>query len=54
MNWHIFFDLLASASAFAITVLVYRWRLERADQETIAAFSAGYAVALVLGAVLGG
>lgn len=54
MNWHIVFDILAATSAFAITVLVYRWRLERADQEPVAAFSAGYAVALVLGAALGG
>ena len=54
MNWHIVFDLLASASAFVMTVIVYRWRLERADQEPVATFSTGYAVALVLGAALGG
>ncbi len=54
MNWHLVSDLLAATSAFAMTVLVYRWRLEGAKQEPVAAFGTGYAVALVLGAVLGG
>jgi phosphatidylglycerol:prolipoprotein diacylglycerol transferase len=54
MNWHLVFDVLGAASAFAMTVLVYRWRFERSDQEAVAAFSTGYAVALVLGAALGG
>jgi phosphatidylglycerol:prolipoprotein diacylglycerol transferase len=54
MNWHLVFDVLGAALAFAMTVLVYRWRIERSDQAVVAAFSTGYSVALVLGAVVGG
>jgi phosphatidylglycerol:prolipoprotein diacylglycerol transferase len=54
MNWHLIFDVLGAGSAFAMTVLVYRWRIEKFNQEAVAAFSSGYAVALVFGAALGG
>ena len=54
MNWHLVFDVFGAASAFAMTVLVYRWRIEKSDQEAVAAFSSGYADALVFGAALGG
>jgi phosphatidylglycerol:prolipoprotein diacylglycerol transferase len=54
MNWHLIFDVLGAGSAFAMTVLVYRWRIEKFNQEAVAAFSSGYAFALVFGAALGG
>ena len=37
-----------------MTVIVYRWRLEQPDEVSVAAFSSGYAIALVVGAALGG
>ena len=37
-----------------MTVIVYRWRLEQPDEASVAAFSPGYAIALVVGAALGG
>lgn len=54
MNWHLVFDLLASVSASLFTVCVYKWRLERPDAHSPQAFNPGYAVALVVGAALGG
>jgi prolipoprotein diacylglyceryltransferase len=50
---HLVFDILAALSAMAVTVLVYHWRLTAAAQR-ITQGGAGYAVALVAGAVLGG
>ena len=50
---HSFFDLLASFCSMIMTVLVYRWRLGAAMTRLENA-GLGYAVALVLGAALGG
>lgn len=50
---HTFFDLLAAASALTMTFLVYRWRLAEAG-EKIEKAGIGYAMALVMGAALGG
>ena len=50
---HTLFDLLAAASALTMTFLVYRWRLAEAG-EKIEKAGIGYALALVLGAALGG
>ncbi|WP_373503067.1 prolipoprotein diacylglyceryl transferase family protein [Aestuariivirga sp.] len=50
---HTLFDLLAAASALTMTVLVYRWRLADAGQK-IEQAGLGYALALVMGAVIGG
>ena len=50
---HTIFDLLAAASAMAMTVAVYHWRLaDAARRIESAGFS--YALALVAGAVIGG
>ena len=50
---HTGFDLVAAFSSLAMTVLVYRWRL--ADvAERIEQSGAGYVVALILGAAIGG
>jgi phosphatidylglycerol---prolipoprotein diacylglyceryl transferase len=53
MPIHFVFDLLASASSFALTLLVYRWRLKAAVQRVEAA-GFGYVVALLVGAAVGG
>ena len=50
---HTVFDLLAAAASLAMTVLVYRWRLHDAGQK-IERAGIGYALALVVGAVIGG
>jgi phosphatidylglycerol---prolipoprotein diacylglyceryl transferase len=50
---HYFFDLLASISSFGMTVLVYRWRLAVA-MARIESAGLGYAVALLIGAAVGG
>lgn len=50
---HTLFDLLAALSSLTMTVLVYRWRLADAGQ-AIEQAGAGYALALVVGAVAGG
>ena len=50
---HTAFDLLAAASALTMTALVYRWRLADAGQK-IEQAGLGYALALVVGAVIGG
>jgi len=50
---HTLFDLLTAVSALTMTVLVYRWRLGAAAQK-IESAGIGYALALVLGAALGG
>lgn len=53
MGIHFLFDLLASASALAATLLCYRWRLSEAAGR-IESAGAGYVVALVFGAAAGG
>jgi len=53
LTLHLLFDLLAAASAAAMTVIAYRWRLEAAGQR-IGEAGAPYAFALVAGAALGG
>lgn len=53
MSLHTLFDFLAAISALAVTALVYRWRLAEAGQK-IEAAGPLYAVALVVGAALGG
>lgn len=50
---HVLFDLLAAMSAMGLTVLVWRWRLAGASQ-ALSVGGAGYAVALVAGAAVGG
>lgn len=50
---HTLFDLLAAASAFAMTAALYRWRLAEAGQR-IERAGALYALALVAGAAIGG
>jgi prolipoprotein diacylglyceryltransferase len=50
---HTLFDLLAAASALAMTTAVYVWRL-RPQMQRIEQVGVAYAVALVAGAVLGG
>lgn len=50
---HTVFDLLAAASALTMTLLAYRWRLSSAAQ-VIETAGIGYALALVVGAVIGG
>jgi prolipoprotein diacylglyceryltransferase len=53
MTIHLIFDLLAAASAAAMTFLVYRWRLADAAQR-IEDAGVGYALALIAGAAVGG
>jgi prolipoprotein diacylglyceryltransferase len=50
---HTLFDLLAAASALTMTVVVYRRRLTDAGQK-IESAGFGYALALVMGAAIGG
>ena len=50
---HSFFDLLASLCSMGMTVFIYRWRLSVAMMK-IENAGLGYAVALILGAVVGG
>jgi prolipoprotein diacylglyceryltransferase len=50
---HLLFDFLAAISALAMTAFVYHWRL-RAAGEKIESAGPVYAVALVLGAAIGG
>ncbi len=50
---HSFFDLLASVCSMGMTVFVYHWRLGAAMAK-IEHAGLGYAVALLLGAALGG
>lgn len=51
---HTVFDLLASLTAFSLTVLAYRIRLSEMDRFDLNRYGLGYGVALVLGAALGG
>jgi phosphatidylglycerol---prolipoprotein diacylglyceryl transferase len=50
---HSFFDMLASLSSLAMTIFVYRWRL-RAAMQRIETAGAGYVIALLMGAAIGG
>jgi prolipoprotein diacylglyceryltransferase len=50
---HTLFDLLAAFSSVGMTVLVYKWRLAGAAAR-IESAGAGYVIALVTGAALGG
>lgn len=54
MLTHTLFDLAAAACSLALTVWVYRWRLEGEGAQVLEHYGKGYAVALVGGAVLGG
>jgi phosphatidylglycerol---prolipoprotein diacylglyceryl transferase len=51
--FHLAFDLLASLSAFCVTLLCYHWRLREAAQR-IESAGTGYVLALVAGAAAGG
>ncbi|MEO8531791.1 MAG: prolipoprotein diacylglyceryl transferase family protein, partial [Deltaproteobacteria bacterium] len=53
MNIHTLFDILAALSGFAMTGFCYRWRLSGAGKR-VDSLGAPYAVALVIGAMLGG
>jgi prolipoprotein diacylglyceryltransferase len=53
MNVHAWFDIAAAVTAAAVTIGCYFWRLRDAAGR-IEHAGAGYAVALVLGAVVGG
>jgi phosphatidylglycerol---prolipoprotein diacylglyceryl transferase len=53
MPIHAAFDLLASITSFALTLLVYRWRLQVAMQHVEQA-GFGYVAALLIGAAVGG
>lgn len=53
MTIHLLFDLISAAGALAVTVFVYHWRLKE-TAPLIERQGAGYAVALVLGAAIGG
>lgn len=53
MTIHLVFDLAATFCALAVTVVVYRWRLEGSMQR-IEQAGIPYAVALVAGAAVGG
>ena len=50
---HLVFDVLAASCSLLMTLLVYHWRLAVAAQR-IESAGAGYALALVCGAVVGG
>jgi len=50
---HTAFDLLASISALAMTLFVYKWRLKDAG-DRIGQIGAGYLIVFVAGAVVGG
>lgn len=50
---HALFDVLAALCAFAVTYVVYRWRL-RENVEVIGGAGVGYAGALLAGAAIGG
>ncbi len=53
MGVHAIFDLLASLTSLTLTAIVYRWRLQSAMQRVEQA-GFGYAVALLIGAAVGG
>jgi phosphatidylglycerol---prolipoprotein diacylglyceryl transferase len=53
MAVHALFDFFASITSFALTLIVYRWRLQSAMQRVEQA-GFGYAVALLVGAAIGG
>ncbi len=51
---HTLFDLAAAASSLALTVWVYRWRLQDRAPLAIEESGTGYAIALIGGAMVGG
>ncbi|MEM7426080.1 MAG: prolipoprotein diacylglyceryl transferase family protein [Pseudomonadota bacterium] len=51
---HLAFDLAAACASLALTVLVYRWRIEERGPIALEEQGLGYAVALIGGAVVGG
>ncbi len=53
MPIHTAFDLFASVASFALTLIVYRWRLQSAMQRVEQA-GVGYVAALLIGAAVGG
>lgn len=54
MLTHTLFDLAAAACSLALTVWVYRWRLDGLGPHAIEQHGAGYALALIGGAMAGG
>lgn len=54
MTVHLAFDLLAAALGMLATLVVYRWRLGGRAEAALARAGAGYALALVAGAAIGG
>ncbi len=54
MTVHLVFDLLAAALGMLATLAVYRWRLGGTADAALERAGAGYALALVAGAALGG
>jgi len=53
VTWHVGFDIAAAVSAAVVTISCYYWRLRDAAGR-IESAGAGYAVALVVGAAVGG
>lgn len=51
---HTLFDLAAAAASLALTVWVYRWRLQAEGPLVIEENGTGYAIALIGGAAVGG
>ena len=51
---HTVFDLAAALFSLALTVAVYRWRIEEQGTQALEEAGAGYAVALIAGAIAGG
>lgn len=51
---HLAFDLLAATLGMVATIAVYRWRLGDRAEAALARAGAGYALALVAGAAIGG
>jgi len=54
LSAHLAFDLLAAGSALGVTDAVYFWRLRAQADAVLGAAGAGYVLALVCGAALGG
>lgn len=53
-SYHMILDMLAALSAMAVTMFVYLWRLRGGRGDLEAVIGPRYALALVIGAVLGG
>jgi hypothetical protein len=50
LSAHLVFDLLAAASALAVTVLVYFWQLRERSEAALASAGPGYVLAPAGGA----